>query len=250
MDFQYNKIFTFINFENIIPPYINLCIKTWELNLQKDYQIIVLTPENINRYIDKNFLTESVVNPINPYSSAYCDYISFLAIYCNGGIFLDADTIITDGFNPDFDMLNDYETVFFGRNNKIIPGFIMSKKNSKILEELILRYRIAHHLPFIKRKRDILINNSIKNSLLKDFLTIDNSHSAYKLELLLEDNNKNNKYKDYYFTSKYSIENFLKNNKGIAALQNSATPAKYKKMSESEFLEQDILLSKIFKVLL
>lgn len=250
MDFQYNKIFTFINFENIIPPYINLCIKTWELNLQKDYQIIVLTPENIDRYIDKKFLTKSVVNPVNPYSPAYCDYISFLAIYCNGGIFLDADTIITDGFNPDFNILNDYETVFFGRNNKIIPGFIMSKKNSKILEEFILRYRIEYHLPSIKRKRNILINNQIKNSVLKNFLIIDNSHSAYKLELLLEDNNKNNKYKDYYFTSKYSIENFLKNNKGIAALQNSITPKKYKNMSETDFLKQDILLSKIFKVLL
>lgn len=248
MDVHYNKIFTFINFEKCVPPYINLCIKTWKQHLQNDYQIIILTPENLHQYIDNRFLTDFLTNPAPPYSPALYDYISFLVVYCNGGIFLDADTIVTDGFKPDFSLLNNYDTIFFSCNNKIIPGFIMSKKYSKLIEEFILKHGFEHCLRF--KARSANINALIKNSLYKNFLLIDNKLCAYKLESLLCESFTGNKYKEYYFSTKYSIENFLKNNKGIVALQNSKTPVKYKKMSEAEFLKQDILLSKIFRVLL
>ena len=252
MSFHYTKIFTFINFANIIPPYINLCIKTWKQHLPKNCQIIILTPDNIADYIDKQLLTESVLNPHNSHAPVFSDYIGCLVLYCNGGIFLDADTIITDSFKHNFNALKHYDTVFFRQHNKIIQGFIMSKRHSCLLEELILHYRFEYYLPEIRKNRNIPLNSIVKNSLLKNFLLIDNMFWSYKLEYMFSDDLSNTakRYRDYYFGTKYSVESFLKNNNGIAALNNSVTPARYKKMSESEFLRQDILLSKIFRVLL
>lgn len=247
---SYNKIFTFINFPNHTPAYINLCIKTWRQHLQNRYQLIILTPENINKYIDKKFLTEQVLNPADPYSAIFCDYISFIVLYCNGGIFLDADTIITDAFKPDFNILKQYETIFFSQNDQIIPGFIMAKKQSALLKQLILKYEDLISLPLKSNKRADIVNSVAKKILSENILLIDNKICAYKLEAFLMENCTNNNYKKYYFSPEYSIENFLKNNKGIAALKNTITPAKYKKMSEADFLKQNILLSKIFKVLI
>ena len=90
----------------------------------------------------------------------------------------------------------------------------------------------------------------IKNIQQEEVLLTDNSICSYKMEALSEKITAHKQYLDYYFSPKYSVEHFIKNNKGICALNNSQTPEKYKKMSESEFLKQDILLSKIFKVLI
>ena len=250
MGANYNTIFTFLNFKDFIPPYINLCLKTWKNYLQNKYQIIILTPENINDYIDKNFYNEKILNQFDMHSSIFCDYLSFLVLYSNGGIFMDADTIITDNFNTDLNLLKNYETVFFSQNNKIIPGFVMSRKHSMLFQKIITGYEQIHDLFLKKNKRITCINSIAKESLFNEVLLIDNMISAYQLETQQSDTASYAGYKDYYFTSKYSVEDFLKRNKGITALKNSNTPVSYKKMSESEFLKQDILLSKIFKVLL
>ena len=58
-----------------------------------------------------------------------------------------------------------------------------------------------------------------------------------------------NSYRDFYF-SKGDPHSIITNTKGIIYLHNSWTPKLYKNMSEKEFLEQDILLSKLFAEIL
>ena len=57
------------------------------------------------------------------------------------------------------------------------------------------------------------------------------------------------KYVQFYF-SKRETKYVLNSNDGLIFLHNSWTPLKYKKMSENEFLKQDILLSKLLSELL
>lgn len=243
-------IFTFLNFKNFIPAYLKLCIETWIRNLDESYQIIILSPNNINQYIDKKLLTESVINPAKPFSPFFNDYISFLVLYCQGGFFLDADTILTDFAIKNFNLFNDYDFVLFTEKENVSPGFIMAQKHTPILEELILRYRIENYFLPEKRKRNYILNDVISNYKGNNMLLVDNQKSRYKMENLFFSPDNILRYKNYYFSKDISIESFIKNRNGIHALHNSITPDVYKKMNQIEFLNQDILLSKIFKVLL
>lgn len=53
MDKYSKKIFTYISLKKNLPPYMNLCIKTWKKNLPQGYEIIFLNEENLNQYIPK-----------------------------------------------------------------------------------------------------------------------------------------------------------------------------------------------------
>lgn len=251
MQSELNKIFTFLDFENGVPPYLNLCIDTWRKNLKDDFEIIILNRENFKNYIDKYLLTESVTNPSKPFTHFFCDYVAALILYSNGGIFIDADTIITDSFDTDFKLCDKYDTaVYKDTKNNMCSGFLMAQKYSKILEELIRRYRFENYLPIRNQRRDFILDDVIKNantekvqfnnSRIKGFLLEEKEYGLFDEDY----------YRYIYFTNSYNIETFLKNTNGITALHNSLTPIKYKYMSEKEFLNQDILLSKIFRVLL
>jgi hypothetical protein len=57
------------------------------------------------------------------------------------------------------------------------------------------------------------------------------------------------RYRSFYFDNDYP-DDVLKNERGIIMLHNSWTPDDCKKMTESEFLSQDITLSKLLKSIL
>ena len=250
MDYSKKQIFTFINFKDFIPPYIILCIKALTQCPHKKFNAVVLTPDNLSRYIDEKFLQNNIIKNFEPYSPIFCDYIGFCVLYCNGGVFIDADTIITDNFLQDFELLKKYEAAFFTLHDEICSGYMMGRKRSEFILKFINTYNSFDFWAHKKQKRNQIINKMIKNIQQEEVLLTDNSICSYKMEALSEKITAHKQYLDYYFSPKYSVEHFIKNNKGICALKNSQTPEKYKKMSESEFLKQDILLSKIFKVLI
>lgn len=251
MQIDHNKIFTFLDFENGVPPYLNLCIDTWRKNLKGDCEIIILNRENLQKYIDKYLLTESVTNPSQPFTQFFCDYVAALILYSNGGIFIDADTIITDSFDIDFNLNNEFDSaVYKDAKNNVCCGFFMAKKYSKILEELIRRYRFESYLPLHNLRRNFILDDVFKNAELERVCFLNSKIKGYLLEEKEYGLFSDEYYRNIYFTNTYNIETFLRNTNGMTALHNSFTPDKYKCMSEEEFLNQDILLSKIFRVLL
>ena len=107
------------------------------------------------------------------------------------------------------------------------------------------------------RKWDYL-GNSIVNPLVQsatsdEFSLIDKYEIVAFPELITEDNNLTiqEKYKNFYFTKSHvSVDTILNKTKGIILLHNSWTPKKYKNMTESEFLSQDIFLVDLLKKVL
>lgn len=95
-----------------------------------------------------------------------------------------------------------------------------------------------------------IIDPILSNKTDKKYLFFDSEKIKIFPEREMYTNNKHalkfliQSYRDFYF-SKRNSESIIKNSQGIIYLHNSWTPSKYKNMSEKEFLEQDILLSKL-----
>lgn len=245
------KIFTFVDFKDVVPPYLILCIQTWRRSLCDKAEIIILNRNNVTDYIDCYLLTESVLNPFKPNNPMFYDYMALLVLYCNGGIYIDADTIMTDAFVPDFSLLNDYEAaVYYSPNTGVCCGFLMAERYSPLLEELIRRYRFENYLPYRNIARNSIFQDVLYKSYKEQTFFYDAISSGYLSEAKEFGGFSENVYKRYYFSKDIPIENFLRNNRGIVSLHNSLTPEKIQTMTIKRLLRQNMLLSKIFRVLL
>lgn len=268
------RIFTFWEPKESMPNYIKLCIKTWKIFLP-EYEIVILDYSNINEWLGENFFDKTLYSDYTLPKQADAIRCALLERY--GGIWFDCDTIISsEKFKGFLDINSD--CIMLGQH----IGFIIAKSNAKILKiwlKAIKRNLFLHKLCKNKlfRKFYSLINkkfvkcmdkwdflgNSILNKYMlsmnsKDFYSIDKiKTSAFPEEKMLIEKgieqtseNRRNAYINFYFTGNNYAEYALNNTSGIS-LHNSWTPEKYKNMSmsEEEFLQQDITLSKILKKL-
>jgi len=196
--------------------------------------------------------------------SIQADAIRIALLKQFGGIWMDPDTIITNG---DFlKNLEQYELVMIGENNEQHLGFIFASNNSNIINhwfnEIIRRVKIVKHIEKIHKKRinvnwnylgneiiDKLLNKDINN---KEFFRLDKKKLNAFPELSFFANSTLNviqKYKKFYF-QKGNPNLIWKSVKGIIMLHNSWTPKKYKIMKEDEFFKEDILLSQLLAKIL
>lgn len=174
---------------------------------------------------------------------------------------MDTDIIITNG---DFlKKLENYELVMLGedKNNIQNIGFIFASKYSTLLNDWLEKiidkitiYKEMNSKTTKTRKKvkwdylgNSIIDDLVKNITGKKYFRLDRKKINAFPELKYFERSpltKRQKYKRFYF-QKGSAEKVLKEAKGIIYLHNSWTPLKYKKLSEKEFLEKNILLSKL-----
>lgn len=243
-----DKIFTFYN-AGSSPPYLNLCLKTWQLNKPDNTEIKILNLNNLEEVLPSKVLTKFQKQTGQCSFPYFIDYLAALVLYHNGGIFLDADTLFTHKNETNSVLLKNTDMIVFAQNKKeVCPGYIMANKGSFILEEIIRRYEFASYLPQGgSPKRNFIISDTSRDFSSRDILFLDCEDSGYNMQKTQFGIVSDYVYKKYYFSNICSVEDFFENSKGITSLKNSATPDKYKNMSEEEFLSQDILLAKIFK---
>lgn len=273
---QNKYIFTFWEPKNKMPAYIKLCMKTWEKFLP-DYEIVNLNFKNLENYIPKEVLNKIIYKKLSLPQQADC--IRAWLLHLNGGYWLDADTIITDG--KIVKEMQNYEACFIGNaktRSNIDIGFIYAKKSSRILkkwaEEIPNRvknyknyrnfklfYQLFNYKEHKIRKHwgyfghlitDELINKSSENEVF----VLDRNEANVYLENNINTNNNQQAelgtpqtYREYYFGN-VDYQKALNKNKGIIFLHNSWTPKEYKKMSEKEFLNSNTTLANILKELL
>ena len=179
-----------------------------------------------------------------------------------GGIWMDADTIITNGeFLKNFEK---YDLVMIGKNNTQHIGFIFASKYSIIISEWLneIIYRVNKYRKnnyFFKIKT--VIWDYLGNGIVNRVININKSNKFFRLdkdkmnafpETSFFKNTKldpQERYRLFYF-QKREAKIVLNNAKGIIMLHNSWTPSKYKKMSEIQFLKEEILLSRLLAKLL
>ncbi len=273
-------VFTFWEPKDNIYPYIQLCIDTWKKYLGSSYEIVILNYDNLYDYIPKD--------AINPNVFKYCslpqisDVISVAVLLFNGGIYLDADTIITQSEIPYIYLLSQSDLIMFNNSSRanVYLACLMANPGSKILKiwldtinekvdklpSLPKNIKVVIKLllclvpfKFLRKRIKSLLNiqlewdfcgNSIINKLIKESGDRDVSSvylKGYEFAELLNNPKGLDLYRDFYFTNRHSLEEFNELTAGVTALQNSWTPKEYKDMDRDAFLSQDILLAKVIK---
>lgn len=269
-----NYIFTFWEPRNKLPGYLRLALMTWRKYLI-NYKIILLDYINLPSYLDSNIISKIICKNLSLPIQADAIRVAILKKY--GGIWMDVDTIITksDILNI-INKLKKFELGLLGDKDGVNIGFIYAKKNSKILKEwlngIIEHIKVYKQIIYLNNyyQSKAIINaynsvriwnylgNGIIDPLLKkakgkQFLLIDkieiNAFPELKYHREMKNVNKQYLYNEYYF-SQGKAENIVNSSKGLILLHNSWTPEKYKKMSEEEFIKQNIKMSNLFKLLL
>jgi mannosyltransferase OCH1-like enzyme len=242
-------------------------MKTWKKYIPNDYKIVVLNYYNIRKYLDFKTLKQIICKQMSLAIQADAIRVAILQKY--GGIWMDADTIITN--SKFMNMFNGSDLIMFGHKCQRI-GFIYAKTNSTILkiwlDNIIEKIRIYKYRFFlkiifpIKNFKDsfkkllkwnylgnMILEKIIKNASQKDFKSINANDKYIFLEDFFSKGSAYKRYNDFYFTSR-DPEPILSKCNGIILLHNSWTPHKYKKMSSEEFILQNILLSRLLYRLL
>lgn len=260
------RIFTFWEPRGAMPGYLKLCIETWRKFLP-DYEIVVLDYNNLDQWLGKNCYPSSLYTQFSlPKQS---DALRCAVLKRWGGVWLDADTIITSEKARDL-LQPQAEFTLMGRHS----CFIVAQKGAKILRiwEVCIRLHIflysfcqgkgylarklrdtlAAYLErwnfFIGRYTLLLSVKTCEKLFAKAFRSIDKIAVCAFPELSLAEGTVEEKYQKYYFSDN-SIENAM-NNGGILCLHNSWTPEEYQRMSGEDFLSQNIALAKILRHLL
>jgi mannosyltransferase OCH1-like enzyme len=119
-------VFTFWEPRNKIIPYLELCRKTWEKNLQ-DHTIIVLDYSNINNYLPRGTYDIALLRQLSlPMQK---DAISVAVLKEYGGVFMDIDTLVVRDIFPIVCRLENTEVVMFGTH----LAFLAARPNSYVL---------------------------------------------------------------------------------------------------------------------
>lgn len=185
-----------------------------------------------------------------------------------GGIWMDADTIILNG--EFLKEIKDFELIMIGDQKTQTQniGFIFSANYSYVINEWFnkiidnirlfkeIMVKIETNETFKNYWKRVtswnflgngILDDILKNITDKQFLRLDRNEINALPEIHFFKDPKMNliqKYQKLYF-QKRDPQIILNNSKNIIMLHNSWTPSKYKTMSETEFLKQDILLSKL-----
>lgn len=259
------RLFTFWEPKEKMPAYIGLCMQTWKKFLP-ECEVVLLDYSNLEEWLGKDVYDEILFRDFSLPKQADAIRCALLKKY--GGLWLDADTILTSPQVKDYLMI-DSELVMISKH----LAFIKANNNSKIIADWY--NQIQYNLKFYKdvkyqnnavqkilhprRYRRVenwdylgnyILHKMLKTKNKKKFFSID----RMEINALPELNNKNNdnlveNYQNFYFENDYS-QDVIKNTKGIILLHNSWTPQPFLQMNEEEFLSRNNTLSNVLKTVL
>lgn len=259
------RLFTFWEPKEKMPAYIGLCMQTWKKFLPES-EVVLLDYSNLEEWLGKDVYDEILFRDFSLPKQADAIRCALLKKY--GGLWLDADTILTSPQVKDYLMI-DSELVMISKH----LAFIKANNNSKIIADWY--NQIQYNLKFYKDVKyqnnavqkilhprryrrmenwdylgNYILHKMLKTKNKKKFFSID----RMEINALPELNNKKNdnlveNYQNFYFENDYS-QDVIKNTKGIILLHNSWTPQQFLEMNEEEFLSRNNTLSNVLKTVL
>ena len=223
-------IFTF--WEGPKPAYIDLCMQTWL------FEFVELNYGNLHKYTD---LPMDLVKqyPLQQVS----DIVRVHALRDNGGVWLDADTIVL-GDLPEETILG------WGLKGDNTIGFLQTEAHSNMFEMWAsfqdeIMQRLAGPI------RWSMFGNEFTDWYLNEYrdVKVGDILSRWPETYMIQANvTRREKYGVFYFGTSYGLCNIMPTD--MIMLHNSWTPKKYKRMSRDKVLSNNCTLSNILREVL
>lgn len=253
-----------------MPPYIRLCLQTWQ-RFCPEYEIVIVDYSTLDKWLGKDFFDEILYSDFSLPKQA--DAIRCALLYKYGGIWLDADTIITSSdikeiFEIKAELVMIDAHLAFIKSNTGGGNYIL-KSWLKDIKKHIRFYKNQKYgkNKFIKTLQSFINSHKVKNldewdylgnSLLGKYLKakygyfrVDKTkiNALPESKYLSDSQGLIRNYQSFYFENDFSAE-VMKETKGIILLHNSWTPQDFLTMNKKEFLTQNNTLSNVFKKIL
>ncbi|EPW6663181.1 capsular polysaccharide synthesis protein [Campylobacter coli] len=252
-------IWTFWEPKDKMPGYVKLCIETWKVFFQT-YRVVILDYSNLHNFLPKDFYDESLYENFSLPKQA--DAIRAAVLYLYGGIWLDADTIITSSKikyffeNPsNFSIFSSHIGVLKAKKGSIIcfnwfqecQKRILNYRKIKESNGDLRQFEAYYYLgngplnpnieTFKNNKNEVVIFNRVKNKVIME--------AFWRTKDENKEGNAIVNYQEFYFLNDYS-DFVLENEAGLLMLHNSWTPYSYKNLNIEDFLICKNTLSGIF----
>lgn len=237
--------------KNGIPDYIKLCMRTWQRAIS-GITIEIINHQNLHRYLPETLLTPSFYRLSLAMQS---DVVSIWVLLTRGGVFLDADTIMTKDPFSNGQFPKDKFSAFGYPQSKRIHLAVMSspEPNHSLLSKWAEAIAERLSVPLPTPVPWDYVGNSIVNALFdsghysENTEIIDATVSGNILELGNHHEHPHHRYLDFYFTApKLTFEEIVaKSNCGLISLHNSWTPDIYRNANLQELVKSkdSVLLS-------
>lgn len=223
------------------PPYLELCLETIERH-RGDYEIFLLNEKTVREYIDVPKKVQQLEEIAHK-----ADYIRFHLLERYGGVWLDADIIllrnIAESIEP---FISDNDFVGYGREyGKPSINFMACRPHCRLMKsqvDAISETLDQKRKKFFKRKIKLQWT-AIGHDLLWDFAK-DYSYYHHEMKSVAPVF-----WSDWevFFRRDISVESYLSENPYMFMLYNDFMYKPLKDLSAQNILEDDMLISKIFR---
>jgi len=242
------------------PSYLDLCLKTVYKHCSKDFNIRLLNENTISNYLHNLRPDLDKKLGINQKT----DYFRVLLLFKYGGVWMDVDTIVIKSLKPMMTKLKKYDFIGFGchgerkcikkKNGYPYPAnwVMISRKGSKLMQ-LVSQYqdKILDNLGDKHSKNYFELGRNVLWKAISHLKKTDPTWNYYHYpSTCIERNTKGIKLINKISISDTLIDPKCKKKYIFVPIYNTAPgfPKWFKKMSESEILKGDMLISRFFRL--
>ncbi len=264
------RIFTFWEPKDRLPGYVRLCMQTWKKFLP-DAEVVVCDYETVRHYLsEEEFEAVDFRHMSLPKQS---DAIRCALLHKHGGIWMDADTIVTSASGIQNLQQGDCCMLNNGKEHMLFGAYIYAAQpNSRFIrswyEQLLpriaaykkaWRYRCFRFL-FRKAWKRMKSWDYCENAIIDPIAARMSSPEFVELKgmelgviperiSMKEGESPKDAYIRFWFTEGAEVPVSAEVG-GLLFLHNSWTPEKYRTMDETTFMKQDIPMAKLLNKLL
>ena len=266
------KVFTFWEPKGSMPGYVRLCMETWRHCLP-EFEMVALDFRSLGDYLTEAEREEIACPHESLAKQADCIRCALLRKY--GGIWLDADTVLTKPLDERFRSADVTMVARQSKSGQMIYGAYIyaARPGTKLISEwhrqLLPRIVKSRQMNASRLRRwldrrtwkDVRRWGYFENDILDpltvrltspDYAWVDKDEvGAFPEEALLADGTAQSPFDAYvrYWFSPGPAEQALADCAGLIMLHNSWTPESFRRMSENEFLDTDTRLAAVLRAL-
>lgn len=227
-----DKIFTF--WEGPMPPYIQLCVSTWK------FPFTYLNYKNLHEY------TDLPIEPLQRFTlPQIADAVRVHVLRDQGGVWLDADTIMLKDQLPEEDMIGD------PGERKVTIGYLRAKEPHTAIYDAWAAYQDRVIADPGSGAHWSAVGNDFADPYVREHreVTIAPVWACWpETYMITGPGTRFEKYREFYFQSAYGLGELRRTD--MLMLHNSWTPDWYKRLRGLELLRRTCTLSNILREVL